>query len=227
VLGGAVNGTMTTRRSIIFLKGLAAGALGTLIGVSTVLYLLGRAGVVRFSDTAISRPGDWLNWAYTNLGSSIPVFAALLLAYFITLGQLRKALDNERAINEIVQLDHLTDIWTTLFFGAGVIWTAIGMRSALIFALGDRDTALQQGAFAMLERLVDGGILLALSTTIFGGVGGYVMRVYKTITLGTRLQQQYDTAARADTSEMRASLLRIEEHLGNSEPRPDTGEARL
>jgi len=113
-----------------------------------------------------------------------------------------------------------------LFFGTGVIWTAIGMRSALIFALGDRDIALQQGAFAMLERLVDGGILLALSTTIFGGVGGYIMRVYKTVTLGTRLQQQYDAAARADTSEMRASLLRIEAHLKNDEHDPDVMETQ-
>ena len=109
-------------------------------------------------------------------------------------------LANARPIDQIVQLDHLTDIWTTLFFGTGVIWTAIGMRSALIFALGDRNAALQQGAFAMLERMIDGGILLALSTTIFGGIGGYLMRVYKTVTLGTELQQQYDKAARADTS---------------------------
>lgn len=213
VLGSTVNAAMKSNSGVVFVKGLAAGAAGTFIGVSAMLYLLGRTGLVHFPDTAISRPGEWLQWAYTNLGSSIPVFAALLLAYFVTLGRLRNAVENERAINEIVQLDHLTDIWTTLFFGAGVIWTAIGMRSALIFALGDRDMALQQGAFAMLERLVDGGILLALSTTIFGGVGGYIMRVYKTVTLGTRLQQQYDTAARADTSEMRASLLRIEQHL--------------
>ena len=204
---------MTTKPKFVFLKGLVAGALGTLIGVSASLYVLSRIGVIYFSDTTISQPGEWLNWAYTNLGSSIPVFAILLLAYFVTLGRLRSALENARPINQVVQLDHLTDIWTTLFFGTGVIWTAIGMRSALIFALGDRDAALQQGAFAMLERLVNGGILLALSTTIFGGVGGYVMRVYKTIMLGTQLQQQYDNAARADTSEMRASLLRIEEHL--------------
>jgi hypothetical protein len=72
---------------------------------------------------------------------------------------------------------------------------------------------MAQGAFAMLERMIDGGILLALSTTIFGGIGGYLMRVYKTITLGTQLQQQYDAAARADTSEMRESLQRIERHL--------------
>jgi hypothetical protein len=52
-----------------------------------------------------------------------------------------------------------------------------------------------------------------LSTTIFGGIGGYLMRVYKAVTLGAALQQQYDKAARADTSEMRASLHRIEQHL--------------
>lgn len=213
-------------RSLIFFKGLAAGALGTLIGGAASLYLLSRSGVIHFSNTAISSPGEWLHWAYTNLGSSIPVFAVLLLAYFVTLGRLRNALDKALPINQVVQLDHLTDIWTTLFFGTGVIWTAIGMRSALIFALGDRDAALQQGAFAMLERMIDGGILLALSTTIFGGVGGYGMRVYKTILLGTRLQQQYDTAARADTSEMRESLKRIETHLRHGNQTPEAAEAQ-
>jgi hypothetical protein len=213
-------------RSLVFLKGLAAGVLGTLIGGSASLYVLSRIGVIHFSDTVISSPGEWLHWAYTNLGSSIPVFAVLLLAYFVTLGRLRNALENSRPINQIVQLDHLTDIWTTLFFGTGVIWTAIGMRSALIFALGDRDTALQQGAFAMLERMIDGGILLALSTTIFGGAGGYVMRVYKTILLGTQLQQHYDTAARADTSEMRESLQRIEKHLRDDNGATEVAEVR-
>jgi pimeloyl-ACP methyl ester carboxylesterase len=204
------------RRSQVFFRGLVAGALGTLLGASAALYTLGRVGWIHFVDTPVSNPGDWLHWAYTNLGSSIPVFAALLLAYFITLGRLREALRHDRAITKIVHFDHLTDIWTTLFFGTGVIWTAIGMRSALMFALGDRAAAMEQGAFAMLERMVDGGILLALSTTIFGGVGGYVMRVYKTVSLGTELQQQYDKAARADTSKMRASLQRIEEHLAGS-----------
>jgi len=213
-------------RSLVFFKGLAAGVLGTLIGGSASLYLLSRFGVIYFNDTAISSPGEWLHWAYINLGSSIPVFAVLLLAYFVTLGRLRAALEDVRPINQIVHLDHLTDIWTTLFFGTGVIWTAIGMRSALIYALGDRDAALQQGAFAMLERMIDGGILLALSTTIFGGVGGYVMRVYKTIMLGTQLQQQYDNAARADTSEMRASLHRIEQHLRNEDVVADIVEAQ-
>ena len=200
-------------RTLVFFKGLAAGALGTLLGGAAALYVLGRAGIIHFEESAISNPGEWMHWAYTNLGLSIPVFAALLLAYFITLGRLRQALEASKPINQVVQLDHLADIWTTLFFGTGVIWTAIGMRSALIFALGDRDAALAQGAFAMLERMIDGGILLALSTTIFGGIGGYMMRVYKTMTLGAKLQHEYDKAARADTSEMRQSLQRIEEHL--------------
>ena len=204
------------RRSQVFFRGLMAGALGTLLGASAALYTLSRLGWIHFVDTPAGSPGDWLHWAYINLGSSIPVFAALLLAYFITLGRLREALRHDQPITKIVHFDHLTDIWTTLFFGAGVIWTAIGMRSALLFALGDREAALQQGAFAMLERMVDGGILLALSTTIFGGIGGYVMRVYKTVTLGTELQQQYDKAARADTSQMLASLQRIEVHLAGT-----------
>jgi hypothetical protein len=65
----------------------------------------------------------------------------------------------------------------------------------------------------VLERLVDGGIMLALSTTIFGGIGGYIMRVYKSITLGTMLQQHYDHAARVDTANMSSTLERIEQHL--------------
>jgi len=199
----------------LFLQGLLAGALGTLLGGAALLYTLARLNVIRLHDTILSAPGDWLAWAYTNLGSSIPVFAGLLLAFFVTLGRLRRSLDDDKPVDRIVQLDQLTEIWTTLFFGTGVIWTAIGMRSALIFALGDRDVALQEGAFAMLERMIDGGILLALSTTIFGGIGGYLMRVYKTVTLGSRLQQRYDRAARADTSEMRESLQRIEQHLGH------------
>jgi hypothetical protein len=204
---------MTERQ---FLQGLFAGAFGTLTGGAAILYTLARLEMIRLPDTTISTPGQWLEWAYTNLGSSIPVFAMLLLAFFVTLGRMRRSLDNGGAVNRIVQLDHLTDIWTTLFFGTGVIWTAIGMRSALIYALGDRELALQQGAFAMLERMIDGGILLALSTTIFGGVGGYLMRVYKAVTLGARLQDCYDQAARADTSEMRESLQRIEQHLNRS-----------
>lgn len=196
-----------------FLQGMLAGLTGTLVVGASLVYMLARADLVELSESAISGPAVWLDWAIMNLGMSIPVFAILLIAFSATVARLRKYLDEDRAVNQIVQLDHLSDIWTTLFFGTGVIWTAIGMRSALIFALGDREAALSQGAFAMLERMINGGILLALSTTIFGGIGGYLMRVYKTVSLGSDLQQRYDLAARADTSEMRESLQRIEKNL--------------
>lgn len=208
-----------------FFEGLTTGIFGSAAGAGALLYILQRSELVSFSVERISTFRPWLEWAYNNLGLSIPVFAAVLIAYFVSLARLRSYLTSDRPINEIVQLDHLTDIWTTLFFGTGVIWTAIGMRSALIFALGNSDTAIQLGAFAMLERMVDGGILLALSTTIFGGIGGYLMRIFKAMTLGTLLQQQYDLAARVDTSSMRESLQRIEQHLVQPAASTETGDA--
>ena len=204
---------MWSTNSRSFFQGLSAGALGSLFGASSILYVLSRGQFVTFKDGILPNPANWLTWVYDNLGSSLPVFAILLLAFFITLNRLRIYLREEKPVDKIVQLDHLTDTWTALFFGTGVIWTAIGMRSALIFALGDPDATVQQGAFAVLQRLVDGGILLALSTTIFGGIGGYLMRVYKSISLGAELQQQYDRAARVDTSSMKDALHRIEAHL--------------
>ncbi len=199
-----------------FLGALLKGLTATFAAGAGLVYVLSKASLVDLEASAAGSTGEILSWAYDNLGSSIPVFAGLLAAFFLTLSRLRRGLEQDRSVDRIVQLDHLTDIWTTLFFGTGVIWTAIGMRSALIFALGDRDAALSEGAFAMLERMIDGGILLALSTTIFGGIGGYLMRVYKTITVGMQLQRCYDRAARADTSHMRDSLARIERHLGHA-----------
>ncbi len=197
----------------IFLQGMLIGLSGTLVGGVTLVYVLARAQLIQTDNAAMTQATVWLEWAYANLGLSIPVFAILLVAFLVTVARLRQHVDKNSGVNQIVQLDHLSDIWITLFFGTGVIWTAIGMRSALIFALGDRDAAMSQGAFAMLERMINGGILLALSTTIFGGIGGYLMRVYKTVSLGSDLQHCYDRAARADTSEMRASLQRIEKNL--------------
>jgi hypothetical protein len=199
-----------------FLRGLTAGTIGTFIGGGALLFALSHYEVIAFADNRIPSFSGWLDWAYMNLGSSIPVFAALLLAYFFTLGRLRTLLEADGPLDRIVQLDHLTDIWTTLFFGTGVIWTAIGMRSALIFALlGDHESTDVQGASADLKLMVVGGILQASLTTICGGMRGYLMGVYKAVTLGTSLQRFYDHAARSDTSTMRSTLERIEQHLDN------------
>jgi len=216
------------KRSVTgFLKGLAAGALGSLIGGGALLFALSRTQFVSFSNGYTLDVSRWFDWIYANLGTSIPVFIVLLVAFGLSLARLRRKLESAAPTNEVVQLDHMTDIWMTLFFGTGVIWTAIGMRGALLFALGDPESSLQQGAFAILQRMVDGGILLALSTTIFGGVGGYLMRVYKSVALGTLLQQHYDRAARLDTSSMSNTLERIEKHLKEQSPaEPDVSTDR-
>lgn len=199
--------------SVRFLKGFVTGAAGALAAGLAALFVLAESGFLQAPARGVGIPLGWATWLYQNLGWSIPVFALLIGAFAVTLSRLRARLQTGADINRIVQLDQLADTWTTLFFGTGVIWTAIGMRSALLFALGDRDVAMSTGAFAMLERMIDGGILLALSTTIVGGIGGYLMRVYKTMSVGALLTRRYDEAARADTTEMRDSLKRIERHL--------------
>ena len=50
---------------------------------------------------------------------------------------------------------------------------------------------LANDASHVLARLVDGGILLALSTTIAGAVGGYLMRLFKTVSIGIELTAFY------------------------------------
>ena len=69
------------------------------------------------------------------------------------------------------------------------------------------------GAFEMLRRLVDGGILIALSTTIFGGIGGYLMRVVKTLSVGAALRRYYGQVMMAPTRELAAAVQRIEARL--------------
>ena len=63
---------------------------------------------------------------------------------------------------------------------------------------------------AVLQRLVDGGILLALSTTIVGGIGGYLMRTVKSILLGRELNALYIRTIERDAHENLAALRRIE-----------------
>jgi hypothetical protein len=55
-------------------------------------------------------------------------------------------------------------------------------------------------------------------------MGGYFMRVHKSIVLGSALQQRYDRAARVDTSSMCDSLQRIEQHLSGSSGDDTDGE---
>jgi hypothetical protein len=183
---------MQAHRDRGFLSGLL---LGMVLSLGTGLvagYLLVTLDVVAMS--LVDTPGIQAaaEWTRRNLGLSVLPFAVVLVLYLHNLRALQHRLADNRPQEEIAQLEHLIDVWTSLFFGIGVIWTAIGMRSALLYALGDPATAAESGAYTILQRLVDGGILTALTTTIVGGIGGYLMRVVKSSWLGTRLSRYYE-----------------------------------
>ena len=152
--------------------------------------------------------------AELNLQGAILPFVLLLICFLVLLQRLNSVLDVEQPeLSEVLRLDQLLDLAATLFFGVGVIWTAVGMRGALLHGLGDPGAGVGESAFSVLQRLVDGGILLALSTTIVGGMGGYLMRLIKTLWLGSALNAVYMHAQQQRLAEGIDSLQRIERLL--------------
>ena len=193
-----------------FLVGLGWGLIiGFAFMLAPVLWL-GAGGTGQlYSGLA---PGLHQLWAFAakNLQGSILPFAVVLFAYLQQLYKLHRLLAAPPPdIDCVLRHEQLLDLCANLFFGIGVIWTAIGMRDALLHALGDPGAAASEGAYAVLERLVDGGILLALSTTIFGGVGGYLMRTIKSIGVGRAMNALYMRTAQQPAQENLAVLRRI------------------
>lgn len=174
-----------------FLNGLLLG-MAFSFTAGLVAYVLTAGGI-----TSVTVPGAFgfevlFEWSRRNLGLSVLPFSAILGLYIYNLWSLQQRLRENGPLNEIDQLEHLGDVWISLFFGVGVIWTAIGMRGALLYALGDAASAVEVGAYDVLQKLVEGGILTALTTTIVGGIGGYAMRALKSLLLGNRLSRYYD-----------------------------------
>lgn len=180
---------MTTDRGRFF--------LGTLMGFCMTL-----AGLVILTFTEPGQMDILAQWrselhqlwlvATRNLQGSIPPFVLVFLAYLAQMHALGKLFRKRRPpIDMVMRREQLIDLCASLFFGIGVIWTAIGMRSALLFALGDTAQVTADSGMAVLQRLVDGGILLALSTTIVGGIGGYLMRAGKQLLFGRELAMLY------------------------------------
>ncbi len=192
---------------------------GFAIGASVSLVAL-----LQTSSATATAPAttDITEWLSLNLGHSIGLFAVVAVLFAIKLHRLMRLLNvslpSDRADpvqpnRDIVALDQMLDVWTQVFIGIGVIWTAVGMRSALQTALGDPGAALTDDADAVLRRLVDGGILLALTTTIVGAVGGYLMRVIKTACVGAALQGYFEALDRQELRALVEATRRIEAHL--------------
>ena len=199
---------------------------GVLGGIALGLLMLGFGTRMNalFPDALLAdSAGAWLS---ANLGNAVWLFLLVLGAYAVHLGRLRDLLGATPSIRQVVQLDQLIDVWAHLFVGIGVIWTAIGMRSALQAALSNPDEALNDTAGDVLQRLVDGGILLALSTTIVGGIGGYLMRLGKTLYLGAALQAFYEDVNHADLRALVATVNRLEAQISTPPSQPYTEPAK-
>jgi len=181
---------------------------GAMIGFA--IGLVGMFAILPRNDIELFSTGS--SWLALNLGHSAWLFSAVFIFYLNNLRRLNVLLTRNRIFKEIVSLDQLSDVWIHLFIGIGVVWTAVGMRSALETTLAAPE-ALAEGAGDVLARLVDGGILLALTTTIVGAIGGYLMRLFKTMWLGAELTEFYRCEDRREMFATLAHLSRIEMHL--------------
>jgi hypothetical protein len=185
-------------------------ATGVLIGLGAAFML-----------TADWQQAELLRWFSLNLGSSAWAFgtcASFFVAVMLFLAaELDKPRDGTPRFEKVVHLDQLSDLLAHLFVGIGVIWTAVGMRNALVNTLSVPDS-LANDAGQVLGRLVDGGILLALTTTIIGAIGGYLMRLTKTIYLGAQLTGFYEAHEKHGLNETLLRLESIEKLLAHSTP---------
>jgi len=199
-----------------FIHGLFTGAVISLVLGFLALYLLTTFGQVSLTENQWPPLIRIFDWMRDNLGLSIVPFALTLGFFLDGLGRLIRCLDEKQPPERVAQLESLTDVWISLFFGIGVIWTAVGMRSALLYALGTPGQLDAGQAITVLERLVDGGILTALSTTILGGAGGYLMRLIKTLRIGARLNRYYDTREQVQTDRVESLLNDIRQSLSST-----------
>ncbi len=202
------------RKVISAFRGGVLIAVGVVLGFGTTLMAI--------SDAPFPALREIWNWVTANLGYSVWAFGLCLAAFLSTLERLASALSTNgsigttssatRLFEKINRLDQLSDVFIHVFIGIGVIWTAIGMRSALVTTL-DAPASLGADPGHVLARLVDGGILLALSTTIVGAVGGYVMRLIKTIALGPQIAGYYMGQERQGFDTAMSRLESMQVHL--------------
>ena len=189
----------------------------TIVLSAFLLLTLNQTGIIAFTG------GGWLINSYNiiagYLGYSVLFFVPVLFGYFLFFAFLKTSLS--RFQSDPKELDNVRfysggmEMFITLFFGIGVLFTAWGLQNALVSAIGgvSKTEAGQLGAWGILQRLVDNGILIALWTTIVGGVGGYLMRLAKHFFLGRELIRFSSRRMEQDKMRFFESLESIKLHL--------------
>ncbi len=185
-----------------FVSGAALGAIGA-----------GAMLAWQAAHGAAPDPGALQDWLTANLGSSRWLFLITFALYVLAICRLLGELGGRRRAEVVGALDQLAELCVHLFVGIGVVWTAIGMRDALQAALADTSAALTDSAGDVLQALVDGGILLALSTTIVGGLGGYLMKAGKALLTAHALNAFYAEEQRRDVAQLIEIAERIDARL--------------
>ena len=208
-------------RSTIFVV-----ALMTVLMSSVILILLSQVGMIAF--TGAGWIVNALNLISGYLGHSILFFISVFLGYGLFFVLLRMSLLRFRSDPE--QIENIrfynagTEIFITLSFAIGVLFTAWGLQNALVSALGgmNEEEAGRLGAWGILKQLVENGFLIAFWTTIVGGSAGYLMRLFKFLSLGRELgrlsgwQRDKERTTLFETLDaMRLHLERIEQNTPN------------
>lgn len=175
-----------------FVQGCLMGIGVTFLLLAAVMLLLQQTNALQIDLSRLPQLSGFFSWVYEELNYSVYLFIALLGWFVYQLILLHRNLIEDASLLVIQVREQRIDLNITLMFGVGVIFTALGMRSALVYTLGGDVDVIDQGASDVLKRLVDGGILVALSTTIVGGVVGYLMRLTKLLVLGHRLSEFYE-----------------------------------
>ena len=154
-------------------------------GYILLLSILKAMGFIVF----VNRSGI-LRHMVESLGSSIYFFAGNLALFMLASLLLYQHLNTQCPEYQNIKFwDSVANISLSLFFGIGVIYTAVGMMRAFQLALGniDQHMAASLGPWGILQKLVKGGLLMALGTTIVGGALGYTLRLIKFMLLGKSL----------------------------------------
>ncbi len=155
-------------------------------------------------------------WLNVNLGLSAPLFAALMVMGWSYLESLKQALNADiKTEAQITHLEQRIDLVVALLFGVGVLYTAVGLRGALVQAI---DGPSEQSASGMLAALVNGGILSAMTSTVVGGVLGYGLRMLKLFRVGHALELYYSEQALKSVERREDLLKEILSELKQAKP---------
>ena len=189
----------------------------TFIVSSLILFSLDQIGIVAF--TGAGWIVNILNLVSDYLGSSIIFFTPTLIAYIAFFLLASKSLSTyQEETDEAVNLKYYTggmDLCTSLFVGIGVIYTSYGISNALVTAIANlnQEEAGRLGAWGILRKLVDNGILIALWTTIIGSAGAYFMRFFRYVFHGRALTRIAYQAQKKEKDDFFSALDAIKVHV--------------